>query len=72
MKAVSLEYATVWTERPPMESGGAGLVSTIEDYSVFARMLLDRGSFGKTRILEAGSGGSYAECRIERQTAGGL
>ena len=33
------------------ESGGAGLVSTIEDYSVFARMLLDRGSFGKTRIL---------------------
>ena len=34
------------------ESGGAGLVSTIEDYSVFARMLLDRGSFGKTRILK--------------------
>ena len=34
------------------ESGGAGLVSTIEDYSVFVRMLLDRGSFGKTRILK--------------------
>ena len=34
------------------ESGGAGLVSTAEDYAKFARMLLDRGSLGETRILK--------------------
>ena len=33
------------------ESGGAGLVSTIEDYSRFAHMLLQGGSLNGTRIL---------------------
>ena len=33
------------------ESGGAGLVSTIEDYSKFARMLLAGGKLGDVRIL---------------------
>ncbi len=33
------------------ESGGAGLVSTIDDYSRFARMLLHGGTFNNVRIL---------------------
>lgn len=33
------------------ESGGAGLVSTMEDYSRFARMLLQGGIYNGTRIL---------------------
>ena len=36
---------------PAFESGGAGLVSTIEDYSKFVKMLLGRGSLGGVRIL---------------------
>ncbi len=38
--------------RPPaFESGGAGLVSTLEDYSHFADMLLHRGVYAGRRIL---------------------
>lgn len=36
---------------PAFESGGAGLVSTVEDYSRFASMLLNGGSYQGTRIL---------------------
>lgn len=39
-------------QKAAYESGGAGLVSTIEDYAVFAQMLLDRGSCGKIRLLK--------------------
>ncbi len=36
---------------PAFESGGAGLVSTIDDYARFAQMLLCQGSLGNTSIL---------------------
>ncbi len=36
---------------PAFESGGAGLVSTIDDYAAFAQMLLHNGSFRDTRLL---------------------
>ncbi len=39
-------------EKPPAyEAGGAGLVSTIDDYARFAQMLLQEGSFDGTQIL---------------------
>ncbi|MGN1147690.1 MAG: serine hydrolase domain-containing protein [Lachnospiraceae bacterium] len=38
-------------ENVAFESGGAGLVSTIDDYSRFARMLLHGGTFNNVRIL---------------------
>lgn len=39
-------------DRPPAyEAGGAGLVSTIDDYAHFAQMLLNRGCFGGEQIL---------------------
>ena len=37
--------------RPNFESGGAGLVSTIDDYSHFASMLLHQGTYKGKRIL---------------------
>lgn len=40
-------------DRPPaFESGGAGLVSTIDDYSRFATMLLQNGEFEGKQILK--------------------
>ena len=42
--------------RPPVfEAGGGGLVSTVDDYHAFSRMMLDKGKFGGGRILSRGS-----------------
>ncbi len=40
-----------YTREPAFASGGAGLVSTLDDYANFARMLLDMGEFRGRRIL---------------------
>lgn len=40
-----------YAHRPSFESGGAGLVSTIDDYSHFASMLLHHGTYNGKRIL---------------------
>lgn len=37
--------------KPAFESGGAGLVSTIDDYAKFATMLMNQGSLGGRQIL---------------------
>jgi CubicO group peptidase (beta-lactamase class C family) len=39
------------TVKPPVPSGGGGLLSTAADYLNFARMLLDRGEFKGRRLL---------------------
>ncbi len=39
--------------QPAFESGGAGLASTIDDYSKFATMLMQRGTFAGQQILQA-------------------
>jgi CubicO group peptidase (beta-lactamase class C family) len=36
---------------PALESGGAGLLSTIDDYARFAEMLANRGALGRLRLL---------------------
>ena len=41
----------VYDREPTFESGGAGLVSTLEDYSHFADMLLAGGTYEGRRIL---------------------
>ena len=42
--------------RPPaFESGAGGLVSTIDDYYAFCRMMLNKGVWRKERILAAAS-----------------
>ena len=42
---------SVWTEPPAFPSGAAGLVSTIDDYLAFARLLLKDGVHKSTRLL---------------------
>jgi len=44
-----------WSQPPAFPSGGAGLVSTADDYLAFARMLLARGMHGNTRVLSEAS-----------------
>ena len=44
-----------YPEKPLFESGGAGLLSTIDDYSKFAMMLANEGELGGSRILSANS-----------------
>ncbi|MGH7761128.1 MAG: serine hydrolase domain-containing protein [Candidatus Dormibacteraceae bacterium] len=40
-----------WSRPPVFPSGAGGLVSTADDYLSFARMLMEHGRHGKTRIL---------------------
>lgn len=40
---------------PAFESGGAGLVSTVDDYAKFAQMLMQDGIYNGTRILRSKS-----------------
>ena len=42
---------SAWSAPPPFESGGGGLVSTIDDYFVFSRMMLNKGRHGREQIL---------------------
>src|SRR6266446_2479415 len=40
-----------WSRPPAFPSGGGGLVSTIDDYLAFGRMMLNHGRHGGERIL---------------------
>ena len=40
-----------WSRPPAFPSGGAGLVSTADDYLAFGRMMLAKGRYGSERIL---------------------
>jgi CubicO group peptidase (beta-lactamase class C family) len=40
-----------WAVEPPFESGGGGLVSTIDDYFAFSRMMLHKGRLGREQVL---------------------
>ena len=42
---------SAWSRPPAFPHGGAGLVSSIDDYHAFAQMLLLQGKVGDTRIL---------------------
>ncbi|MFI6345590.1 serine hydrolase domain-containing protein [Streptomyces sp. NPDC050560] len=44
-----------WSSPPAFPSGAAGLVSTVDDYHAFARMLLADGTAGGRRLLSAAS-----------------
>jgi CubicO group peptidase (beta-lactamase class C family) len=44
-------YAT----RPVFPSGAGGMVSTVDDYLSFARMLMNRGTYGSKRLLSEAS-----------------
>jgi CubicO group peptidase (beta-lactamase class C family) len=40
-----------WSRQPAFHDGGAGLVSTVDDYLAFAQMMLNWGKLGNQRIL---------------------
>jgi CubicO group peptidase (beta-lactamase class C family) len=42
---------SAWRAEPSFESGGGGLVSTIDDYFAFSRMMLNKGQHGREQIL---------------------
>ena len=46
---------SAWRPEPPFESGGGGLVSTIDDYFAFTQMMLNRGRHGGEQILSRAS-----------------
>src|SRR6202051_1839665 len=42
---------SAWRAEPPFESGGGGLVSTIDDYFAFSRMVLNIGRHGREQVV---------------------
>jgi len=46
---------SAWQAEPPFESGGGGLVSTIDDYFAFSRMMLNKGRHGREQLLSRAS-----------------
>ena len=46
---------SAWHPEPLFESGGGGLVSTIEDYLAFTLMLRNKGCYGRKQILSRAS-----------------
>jgi CubicO group peptidase (beta-lactamase class C family) len=42
---------SAWRSEPASESGGGGLVSTIDDYFAFSRMMLNKGRQGREHLL---------------------
>ncbi len=46
---------SAWRSAPAFESAGGGLVSTIDDYFAFSRMMLNRGRHGREQILSRAS-----------------
>ncbi len=45
-----LEHSA-WAAEPPFEAGGGGLLSTIDDYFTFCKMMLNKGRHGREQIL---------------------
>jgi CubicO group peptidase (beta-lactamase class C family) len=43
--------ASAWSSAPAFPDAGAGLVSTVDDYFLFARMLSEQGRAGRHRLL---------------------
>ena len=64
----------LWSRPPVFPSGSAGLVSTADDYLTFARMLLDGGVHGGTRVLSAQSVASMTRNHLSpaQIAAGGI
>lgn len=46
---------SAWSAEPPFESGAGGLLSTIDDYFAFSRMMLNKGRYGREQILSRAS-----------------
>jgi len=56
-----------WDGPPPFEAGGAGLVSTVDDFHAFARMMLSFGEHESKRILTRESVEAMTTDQITRE-----
>jgi CubicO group peptidase (beta-lactamase class C family) len=63
-----------WSRPPAFPAGGAGLVSTVDDFAAFAQMLLNRGTLRGERILSRPSVGTMTTNQLtpEQRAIGGL
>ena len=55
LEEVTTTRPDVWTTPPPFPSGAGGLLSTVDDYLAFARLLLGRGVHGGRMLLSEAS-----------------
>ena len=55
------EQNSAYSRPPAFESGAGGLVSTVDDYYAFCRMMLNKGIWGRERLL--------AEASVESMTS---
>jgi CubicO group peptidase (beta-lactamase class C family) len=53
----TLSPPSEWTRPPAFPSGAAGLLSTVDDYLAFSRLLLNKGAHGNRRLLSEESVG---------------
>ena len=58
---------TLCLEPPAYEAGGAGLLSTLTDYSKFARMLANKGSWNGVKILSEETVAAFMENTVSLQ-----
>ena len=54
-------------QKPSIEDGGSGLVSTASDYLKFAKMLLNKGSLNGIRVLKEGSVKTMISNQVEKK-----
>jgi CubicO group peptidase (beta-lactamase class C family) len=62
-----------WSRPPAFESGAGGLASTVDDYYAFCRMMLNKGVWGRERLLARDSIESMTSDQLmpqQRQGAG--
>lgn len=64
------KFALAQTRGMPMHSGGGGLVSTIDDYSKFARMLVDGGRAGNRQLVSQSSLAEMFANQLDAQNPG--
>jgi CubicO group peptidase (beta-lactamase class C family) len=60
-----------WSRPPAFPSGAAGLVSTVDDYLAFGRMLLEQGRAGSGRILSAATVAALTSDQLTPQQRAG-
>lgn len=72
MEEVTITGPDVWTTPPPFPSGAGGLLSTVDDYLAFARLLLGRGVHqGQMLLSEASVDAMITNHLTPEQIAGG-
>jgi CubicO group peptidase (beta-lactamase class C family) len=62
---------SAWLAAPTLESGGGGLISTIEDYFAFSRMMLNKGRLGSAQILSRASVELMTSDQVSREQRAG-